>query len=133
MSEALDTNVLVRLATRDDEAQFRKAEKLIRARFPHSSPAWISLIVVVEYTWVLAKLYQYGRDEIVETLTALTETDCFQVEDRNLVRAAIHVYARGKADFADCLIAVRNKDQGAMTTHTFDRKAAKIEGFQAIP
>ena len=132
MSDALDTNVLVRLATRDDAAQFRKAEKLLRGKFSPSAPAWISVIVVVEYAWVLARLYQYTREEIANTLSALIETDCFRVEDRNLVRSAIQLYSDTKADFSDCLILVRNQENGANITHTFDRKAAKLEGFQPI-
>ena len=132
MSNALDTNVLVRLATRDDAVQFSKAEKLARDRFSVSSPAWISVIVVVEYTWILTRLYQYSRREIANTLKALIETDCFRVEDQNLVRAAVRLYSETKADFSDCLILVRNQENGSDITHTFDRQAAKLRGFELI-
>ncbi len=132
MSNALDTNVLVRLATRDDAVQFSKAEKLVRDRFSVSSPAWISVIVVVEYTWILTRLYQYSRREIANTLKALIETDCFRVEDQNLVRAAVRLYSETKADFSDCLILVRNQENGSDITHTFDRQAAKLRGFELI-
>ncbi|MGJ8634650.1 MAG: PIN domain-containing protein, partial [Luteolibacter sp.] len=118
MSEALDTNVLVRLATRDDAAQFKKAGKLVRGKFSHSSPAWINVIVVVEYSWVLARLYQYDRKEIATTLTALLAVDCFRVENQNLVRSAIQLYTETKADFSDCLILVRNQSNGAESTYT---------------
>ena len=132
MSNALDTNVLVRLATRDDAVQFSKAEKVVRDRFSVSSPAWISVIVVVEYTWILTRLYQYSRREIANTLKALIETDCFRVEDQNLVRAAVRLYSETKADFSDCLILVRNQENGSDITHTFDRQAAKLRGFELI-
>jgi predicted nucleic-acid-binding protein len=132
VSNALDTNVLVRLATRDDAVQFSKAEKVVRDRFSVSSPAWISVIVVVEYTWVLTRLYQYSRREIANTLKALIETDCFRVEDQNLVRAAVRLYSETKADFSDCLILVRNQENGSDITHTFDRQAAKLRGFELI-
>lgn len=132
MSDALDTSVLVRLATRDDAAQFKKAEKLVRGNFSQSAPAWISVIVLTEYVWVLTRLYHYSREEIENSLTSLLQTDCFKVEDRNLVRAAIAKYAGGKADFYDCLILVRNQSSGSKITHTFDRKAAKLDGFELI-
>lgn len=132
MSNALDTNVLVRLATRDDAVQFSKAEKLVRDRFSVSSPAWISVIVVAEYTWVLTKLYQYSRREIANSLTALIETDYFRVEDQHLVRAAVRLYSETKADFSDCLILVRNQENGSDITYTFDRQAAKLRGFELI-
>ena len=132
MSNALDTNVLVRLATRDDAVQFSKAEKLVRDRFSVYSPAWISVIVVAEYTWVLTKLYQYSRREIANSLTALIETDYFRVEDQHLVRAAVRLYSETKADFSDCLILVRNQENGSDITYTFDRQAAKLRGFELI-
>lgn len=132
MSDALDTNVLVRLATRDDAVQFRKAEKFVRENFSQSTPAWVSMIVVVEYSWVLTRLYQYTRKEIASTLTALLDVDCFRVEDQNLVRSAIQLFSETKADFSDCLILARNRANGAEITHTFDRKAAKLDGFQLI-
>lgn len=132
VSDSLDTNVLVCLATREDAEQFKKAEKLVRNHFSQSSPAWISFIVVVEYSWVLTRLYQYDRKEIATTLTALLAVDCFRVENQDLVRAAIQLYSETKADFSDCLILVCNQSSGSETTHTFDRKAAKLKGFTLI-
>ncbi len=44
---AVDTNVVVRLAVRDDKAQVAAAEKYIAER-----GAWVSHIVLVEVTWV---------------------------------------------------------------------------------
>jgi len=42
------------------------------------------------------------------------------------------LYSDKKADFADCLIVIRNKDHGSETNYTFDRKAAKLSGFRLI-
>lgn len=49
-----------------------------------------------------------------------------------LVRAAIAKYVASKADFSDCLILARNESRGSKTTHTFDWKAAKLDGFELI-
>lgn len=130
--EALDTNILIRLATRDDKRQFAKANELVRTRFSSSSPAWISIIVLVEYIWVLGSLYGYSRDEIAFSVNRLLNADSFQVEDHPLVVAALSDFNGSKADFSDCLILARNQSRSIAPTHTLDRKAAKLEGFQLL-
>jgi len=130
--EALDTNILVRLATRDDKRQFAKANDFVRTRFSSSSPAWISVIVLVEYVWVMGSLYGYTRDEIAFSVSQLLNADSFQMEDHPLVVTALSHFSNSKADFSDCLIIARNQSRSTSPTHTLDRKAAKLEGFKLL-
>ncbi len=132
MNQGIDTNILVRLAANDDPKQVAKASRLLQTTFSKSSPAWISLIVVVEFTWVLRRLFKYTRKDISDSITQLLETDRFLVEGEDLVRVALQSYQSSKADFSDCLILARNLSRKISPTHTFDRKAAKLEGFQLL-
>ena len=52
---AVDTNVLVRLATRDDAQQTAAAEAFVAA------VAWVSQLVLMEALWVLVSVYGLGR------------------------------------------------------------------------
>ncbi len=130
--EALDTNILVRLATRDDVAQVRKAERLMREKFSAQHPAWISIIVVTELVWVLARSYGYARPQIAPSLRGMLNTPIFRVEDHALVGDAIDLFLSSAADFSDCLILARNKSRSITPTHTLDRKAAKLDGFKLL-
>jgi predicted nucleic-acid-binding protein len=130
--EALDTNILVRLATRDDAAQLRKAERLMREKFSAQSPAWISVIVVTEFAWVLARSYGYARPQIAASLRGLLNTAVFRVEDHTLVAESIDHFLSQAADFSDCVILARNESRSITPTHTLDRKAAKLDGFQLL-
>jgi predicted nucleic-acid-binding protein len=49
---AVDTNVLVRLLTRDDAGQVAAADRFVE------KGAWVSLLALVETTWVLDAVYQ---------------------------------------------------------------------------
>jgi predicted nucleic-acid-binding protein len=51
---ALDTNVLVRLVTRDDPRQVAAAEAFV------ARGAWVSHVVLVEAVWVLVSVYEGG-------------------------------------------------------------------------
>jgi predicted nucleic-acid-binding protein len=130
--EALDTNILVRLATRDDAAQVSKSERLMGERFSTRHPAWISIIVITELVWVLSRSYGYSRPQIAACVRGLLNTAVFRVEDHTLVAEAIELFLASTADFSDCIILVRNQSRSITPTHTLDRKAAKLVGFQLL-
>lgn len=130
--EALDTNILVRIATRDDEAQLGKVEKLMRENFSAAHPAWVGIMVLVELAWVLTRCYGYQRPEVGAFLHQLLHTASIRVEDQAVAEKAIGLFLESTADFSDCLILARNKSRSISPTHTLDRKAAKLEGFQLL-
>lgn len=130
--EALDTNILVRIATRDDPAQLAKVEKLMVEKFSDGHPAWVSVIVLTELSWVLGRTYGYSRVETAAFIRKLLDTASILVEDEIPVSLALDIFQNSIADFSDCLILARNKSRSISPTHTLDRKAAKLEGFQLL-
>ena len=130
--EALDTNILVRIATRDDQAQLRKVEKLMRENFSAAYPAWVSMIVLAELAWVLTRCYEYQRPEVGAFLHQLLHTASISVEDQTVAEKAVDLFLESTADFSDCLILARNKSRSISPTHTLDRKAAKLQGYQLL-
>jgi|SRR5215467_2243030 len=63
---ALDTNVLVRLVTRDDRKQVAAAEAFV------SKGAWVvSTLVLVEATWVLTAMYEPTHAEMATAIDML--------------------------------------------------------------
>lgn len=129
----LDTNVLVRLLIRDDAAQLKRAEKLVRRECTASVPGWVSVIVLCELVWVLETAYGYKRPDIQSVVEHLLKTPIFRVEGEVIVSKALNAWASSNCDLADMLIAARNSQEGCTTTYTFDRKAAKQPGFTAVP
>jgi ATP-dependent DNA helicase RecG len=57
-------NTFFRIGTRDDEAQPRRVERLMRENFSEKRPAWVSIIVLTGLSWVLARTYGYTRAQI---------------------------------------------------------------------
>ncbi|HEY8296819.1 MAG TPA: type II toxin-antitoxin system VapC family toxin [Candidatus Baltobacteraceae bacterium] len=121
----LDTNVLVRILTRDDPRQFAAASRYIANSCTAESPAFINRIVVVEVVWVLENAYdEYTRDQIADAIAGVLNTAEFTVEDGISIRSVLGDYRSG-ADFADALIATINAKQGCTKTATFDKVARK--------
>jgi predicted nucleic-acid-binding protein len=128
----LDTNVLVRFLTRDDETQFRAAKRLLAQIEASGETAHIDVIVLAELAWVLEISYGFDRPTLVSTLERLLATVEFTIEDRVLVSEALSEFAKGKAGFADYLIGVRNRAAGCHTTATFDRALRKDATFRVL-
>ena len=129
----LDTNVLVRYIVQDDPGQADAAARLIEGRCTARSPGYVSVPVLVELAWVLAGAYRYDRTVVAAVIRQLLRTIELLVEDRDAAWSALREFEAGAADFADCLIAHRNRDRGCTQTYTFDRAAARGRHFAPVP
>jgi len=126
----LDTNVLVRYLTRDDEAQYRAAMKLLtrkNARF------FVADFVLVETDWVLTSIYDWTRDEIADAFARLLQVHNLQFEDEDRIRHSLGAVRRG-ADLSDELIVAMSHTQSCREFATFDAAIAKRHAkFAFVP
>ena len=120
--KALDTSILLRFVVRDDENQFAKARDFLNSRTP-DDPAFISLIVLVEFVWTLRQRYGRSRSEILSLVTTLLETRELAFEDEDELSTIIADADRG--ELADHLISYCARRAGCSATVTFDQGAAK--------
>ncbi len=128
----LDTNILVRFLVRDDARQFERARRLIEGEGGDPEEILVSLIVLVETEWVLRTRYGLTKSEILAAMFALLDTEGMWLEDESAIEDALFAWEDGVLDFADSLIAARNRRLGCRATVTFDAKAARLPGFVAL-
>ena len=95
---AVDTNVVVRLITRDDEKRAMAAETFVQ------KGVWVSHVVLVETMWVLNTGYDLGHAEIAAALDMLLNNADVAFQDAEIVVNALEHYRRKpKVGFSDCL------------------------------
>lgn len=124
---AVDTNVLVRLVTRDDAAQVQAAEAFVEPG------AWVSHIVLAEMTWVLEAAYDLDHAAIATAVQMLLSHKSLTVQDGDVIQAALEAYSRRPSlGFSDCLVLEVARKAGHVPLGTFDRKLAKIPGAQRL-
>lgn len=128
----LDTNVLLRLLLRDDEAQAAAALRFVEGACSAEAPCLINRIVLVEAAWVLASGYGYGREQVATILDGILRIEVFAVENAAEAWAALKDYRSRGADFADCLLGRTNRSLGAEKTASFGKKAQALDGFVAV-
>ncbi|MGF1613173.1 MAG: PIN domain-containing protein [Gammaproteobacteria bacterium] len=121
----LDTNVLVRYLTQDDPAQSALATRIIEQELTEDAPGFIGLVVLVESSWVLQRLYRASAEEIRETVNDLLGCRSVVVENRDVVARALAVSAKNSCGLADAIIAASALSAGCIKIVSFDRKAVR--------
>jgi predicted nucleic-acid-binding protein len=114
---AVDTNVVIRLLTRDHAAQAAQAVEIFR-----SGRVLIAKTVMLETAWVLRYSYEVGSDAILRALRALLGLPNVSVEDPIAVVRALHLLEQG-IDFADALHIASSAPAERFVT--FDRHLVK--------
>ena len=118
----LDTNILVRYLTHDDAAQTAVVTKLM-ASLSSDSPAYVSLVVLIELIWVLEAFYHFKKKEVEDVVESLLRSREILLERPDLVEQAVRKFKVGNADLAGCVIERAAHAAGCDYTLTFDQKA----------
>lgn len=113
---AVDTNIVVRLLTRDDEQQYNASLKLFQA-----PEIFIPDTVILETEWVLRFAYGFQPGEICAAFRKLFGLPNVQLTNGNLM-AQVLQWHENDLDFADALHLATS--QMCVEMYTFDRKFA---------
>jgi predicted nucleic-acid-binding protein len=119
---AIDTNVLVRYLTWDDERQAGLAAEAIDA----ADSVVVSTIVLCETVWVLVRVFKLPRRWIAEVMRDFITSDKVEV-DRLAAEAGMARLEQG-GDFADGVIQLHARQSRADRLVTFDRTFAETPG-----
>jgi predicted nucleic-acid-binding protein len=119
---AVDTNVLVRYLTWDDESQAVEAARAIE----EANSIVVPTIVLCELAWVLKRAYRYAGSEIIGILRRFVAIRAVEI-DRPAAEAGIAMLAGG-GDFADGIVRHEADRAKCDRIVTFDRGFARLLG-----
>lgn len=124
---AVDTNVLVRLVTRDDARQVAAAEAFV------ASGGWVPQLALAEATWVLSAVYGQGHSAIATAVEMLLNHKDLTLEAAEVVSGALQSFRQRPAlGFSDCLMLEAARKAGHLPLGTFDRDLARLEGVERL-
>ncbi len=118
---AVDTNVLVRLITRDDARQVAAAERFV------ARGAWVSHLVLAETLWVLESVYELERAGLATVVEMMLDHRDLTVQEADVVAAALADFRQRRGvGFSDCLVVAIARKNGHVPLGTFDRRLATL-------
>ncbi|MCK5405768.1 MAG: type II toxin-antitoxin system VapC family toxin [Desulfobulbaceae bacterium] len=109
---SVDTNVIVRLLTRDDEKQFQKASALFE-----KSDIFIPETVILETAWVLRHAYGFDPSTICEAISKTLGLPNVMTQRPEIIVQTLDLTRQG-LDFANALHL--SLSQGCKQFVTFD-------------
>ena len=127
----IDTNVLLRIFLRDDQAQLDQARRIIAEAVIHA-PVLINPIVLSEFAWTLSKGIKLSRKDVASYIESILGADDLKVVFRASAERALAAFRSGKADYPDYFLACINSELGCSTTATFDQAALDFEAFSRV-
>jgi len=121
---SVDTNIIVRLLTKDDQSQYKKAFSLFK-----KENIYIPTTVTLETEWVLRYAYNFTSSNIISAFRSLFGLPNVELEDPIEMAQALEWNEQGM-DFADALHLTKSKG----TDITFDKKLiSKAKKLTDIP
>lgn len=119
---AIDTNVLVRVIVEDTGQP--EQTKIARDLVENAQNVYLSQIVQIECTWVLAKVYKIEKAALLTVLEHLLVNPAFILQRPEHFKTAIELFRQSHADFADCLILAETLYLDAVL-YTFDKRLGR--------
>jgi predicted nucleic-acid-binding protein len=124
---AVDTNVLVRLMTRDDPKQVATAEAFV------AGGAWVPYLAIAEASWVLESVYECDSAAIATAVEMLLNHEQLSVQDAEVVEAAVAKFRQHqRVGFSDCLMVEVARKAGHPPLGTFDRALGNVDGAHRL-
>jgi predicted nucleic-acid-binding protein len=126
MKIAVDTNVLVRAAVRDDPDQYDSATKLMA----RAEVVAVALSSLCEFVWVLRSVYRFRSEEIAKAIRVVLAAENVET-NWPAVEAGLALLDAG-GDFADGVIAHEGQWLGGETFVSFDKRAVEMLKGQGV-
>ncbi len=130
--KAIDTNILVRFLTGDDERQAKKVYSIFKKAESEKIELFVPLLVVLEMIWILESVYEAARAEILDAIGDLLLMPIFKFDQQPAIQQFIHSAQGNKYDLSDLLIAHSAKINGCEAVLTFNKKASKFNLFELV-
>ena len=124
---AVDTNVVVRLLTRDDPRQTDRAEAFV------AKGAWVSHIVLVQVIGVMDSVFELSHKQLSTAVDMLLNHRDLVVQDPEVVAAALARFRRRpKLGFSGCMVLESARKAGHVPLATFDKELSKFDDVERL-
>jgi predicted nucleic-acid-binding protein len=130
--KAIDTNILIRFITKDDDKQAALVYQLFKRTEQTEEKLFVPLLVVLEAIWVLESGYAISNEDIIAIFADLLLMPVLLFESETVVENFIDSAKNTKFDLSDLLIANSAHSFDCDCLFTFDKKAAKFKYFELL-
>lgn len=132
MPRFLDTNVLLRYFTNDDEVTAQQALALLQRIEQGEEQVATSLLVVSETVFTLERFYKVSKSRVHEMLHDLISLPDLQLSGKSLCLAALELHATANVSFVDAYNAVYMQSRDLAEIYTWDTDFDRFPGVSRV-
>ena len=126
----IDTNILIRHLTKDNETKSLIAGQVLEGIKNNKYIGYLSECVICEAVYVLTskKIYNIPRELIPNGLLPVLTIPNMEVPDLNIFVVALEYFATTNLDFEDCVLVARMERKEFDGIISFDKGLDKFTG-----
>lgn len=129
----LDTDLLLRYFTRDDEEKAQRVLTLLERVKRNEEKVLTSSLVMFETIFTLQSFYKVSRGEIKKLLNPILDLRGLKLLNKEIYRHALDIYVKKKkVSFVDAFNAVFALQKGINEIYSYDEDFDKIEGVKRV-
>ncbi len=128
----LDTNILLRYLTRDDEVRAQSAVALLTSIEQDEEKVVTSPMVIFETVFTMQTRYKASRQQIKELVLPIVDMRSLQLPGKSVYRRAFDLYVGGRLSFADAYNVAYMEADGLTEVYTWDRDFDRVPGIRRI-
>lgn len=128
----IDTNILLRYLTRDDEQKARCALNLLMRVERGEEKVITSSLVIFETVFTLQSFYKVPRPRIKELVLAIISLRGLHLPGKNIYYQAFDLYVTKNISFADAYNAAYMLSEKISHVYSWDTDFDKIEGIARL-
>ena len=132
----LDTNVILRYLTRDDEAKAEACYRLFQRVWRGEEELFTSEAIIAEVVYVLSSNrapYRLSHEEIRARLVPILTLRGLRLLQKRVYLEALDLYATSSSlDFEDALAVAHMERQGVTEIVSYDRDFDRVAGLQRV-
>ena len=125
----LDTNILLRYFTRDDEQKAQRALDLLIRVERGEEKIITSSLVIFETVFTLQRFYKVPRQRIKELILSIISLRGLHLPGKNVYYHAFDLYVTNNISFADAYNAAYMLSEKVSNIYTWDTDFDKIDGI----
>ncbi|NYT00236.1 MAG: type II toxin-antitoxin system VapC family toxin [Methanocellales archaeon] len=129
----IDTNLLLRYLTKDDEEKAQKVLNLLKKVEKNEEKVIASSLVIFETIFTLESYYKISRQEIKNLLAPILNLRGLRLQDKEVYQEALDLYTQQKKiSFADAFNATFAIKNGVKEIYSYDTDFDKLEQIKRI-
>ena len=126
----IDTNIFLRYLTKDDPSKYEKCREIFKKAVEGKIEIATSGIVIAELIWTLLSYYKVQKDDVIEKISIVVNTDNLYIPDKDIITDALVLYSRKNIDYIDAYNAVLMRRYGFEEIYSYDEDFDVVENIK---